>query len=113
MELIFNPYGEFRRSSGGSVSQIHFPHLHLVPLGTSSDLLRYVQMLERERERESGCGKQPIQSLVKLQSWFLSLWWKTCLRHNCSQGSCDCSEGPALVQNILMMMMISFYSFFS
>ena len=31
-----------------------------------------------------GCGKQreataPIESLVKLQSWFLSLRWKTCL----------------------------------
>ena len=34
-----------------------------------------------------GYGKQreataPIQSLVKLQPWFLSLLWKTCLRQN-------------------------------
>ena len=57
-----------------------------------------------------GCGKQreataPIQSLVKLQPWFLSLWWKTCLRLNCSLGSCTCSEGPALGQNTLMMIL--------
>ena len=29
-------------------------------------------------------------SLVKLQPWFLSLQWKTCLRQNCSLGSCAC-----------------------
>ena len=51
-----------------------------------------------------GCGKErgataPIQSLVKLQPFFLSLWWKTCLRQNCSLGSCACSEGHALGQN--------------
>ena len=50
-----------------------------------------------------GCGKQreataPIQSLVKLLPWFRSLRWKTCLRQNCSLGSCACSEGPALGQ---------------
>ena len=57
-------------------------------------------------KREWGCGKQeeatvPIQSLVTLQSWFLSLWWKTCLRQNYRLGSGDCSEGPALGQNTL------------
>ena len=56
-------------------------------------------MLKRE-----WCGKQreataPIQSLVNLHPWFLSLWWKTCLRQNSSLGSCACSEGPALGQN--------------
>ena len=44
--------------------------------------------------------------LVKLQPWFLSLQWKTCLCQNCSLGSCACSEGPALGQNTLMMMMM-------
>ena len=57
-----------------------------------------------------GCGKQrkstaPVQSLVKLRPWFLSLWWKTCLQQNCSLGSCACSEGPALGQNTLMMIL--------
>ena len=99
MELIFNPCGEFRRSTEGPVSQIHSPHLHVGAPGIFSDLLRSVQMLKRE-----GCGKQreataPIQSLVKLQFWFLSLWWKTCLRQNCSLASCACSEGPALGEN--------------
>ena len=55
------------------------------------------------------CGKEreataTIQSLVKLQSWFLSLRCKTCLRQNCSLGSCACSEGPSLGQKSLMMM---------
>ena len=87
MELIFNPCGEFRLSPEDPVSQIHCPHLHVGAPGIFSGLLRSVQKLKRERERV-GCGKQreataPIQSLVKLQSWFLSLRWKTCLRQNC------------------------------
>ena len=45
----------------------------------------------------------PIQSLVKLQPWFLSLQWKTCLQQNCSLGSCACSEGPVLGQKTLMI----------
>ena len=57
------------------------------------------------------CGKQreataPIQSLVKLQPWFLSLRWKTCLRQNCSLGSCACSEGSDLGHNALMMVFL-------
>ena len=55
-----------------------------------------------------GCRKQreatePIESPVKLQPWFLSLRWKTCLWQNCSLRSCACSEGPALGQNTLMI----------
>ena len=80
------------------------PHLHDGASGIFSDLLRSVQMIKGE-----GCGKQrkataPIQFLVKLQPWFLSLLWKTCRRQNCSLSSCGCSEGPALGQNTLMMM---------
>ena len=41
----------------------------------------------------------PIQSLVKLQPWFLSLQWKTCHRQNYNLGSCACSKGPAFGQN--------------
>ena len=48
MELIFNPCGEFRWSLEGPVSQIHTPHLHVGTPGVFSDLLRYVQMLNRE-----------------------------------------------------------------
>ena len=81
MKLIFNPCGEFRWSTEGPVNQIHSPHLHVGAPGIFSHLLRSVQMLKR-------CGKQreasaPTQSLVKLQPWFLSLRWKTCLRQNC------------------------------
>ena len=48
----------------------------------------------------------PIQSLVKLQTWFLSLRWKSCLRQKCSLGSYICSKGPAPGQNSMMMMMM-------
>ena len=52
-----------------------------------------------------GCGKQRETTLVKLQPLFLNLRWKTCLRQNCSHDSCACSEGPALGQNTLMMIL--------
>ena len=48
MELIFNPCGEFRRSTKGPVSQIHSTHLHVGAPGIFSDLLRSAQMLKRE-----------------------------------------------------------------
>ena len=77
----------------------------LVPMG-------YFQIFKvySDAKCRVGCGKQreataPIQSLVKLQPWFLSLRWKTCLRQNYILGSCVCSEGSALGQNTLMMMM--------
>ena len=41
----------------------------------------------------------PIESLVKLQPWFLNFRWKPCLRQNINLGSCTCSEGTALGQN--------------
>ena len=58
MELMFNPYGEFRWSPEGSVSQIHYPDLQVGAPRTFSDLLRSVQMLKRERDMESN-GKLP------------------------------------------------------
>ena len=105
MELIFNPCGKFRWSPEGPVSQIHFPQSTLVPLGF---FFRSFKVCSDAKERV-GCRKQreaiaPIQSLVKLQPWFLSLRWKTCLRQNFSLGSCSCSEGLALGQNTLMVM---------
>ena len=79
MELTFNPCGEFRWSPVGPVSQIHSPHLLVSAPGIFSDLLRFVQMLKRERGAESN-GKLPhLFILVKLRSRFLSLQWKTCL----------------------------------
>ena len=42
---------------------------------------------------------------AELQLWFLSLQWKTCLRVNCNLGSCACSEGLALGQNSLMIIL--------
>ena len=108
MELIFNPCCEFPWSPEGPVSQIHSPHLHVRVPWIFSDLLRSVQMLKRERGSESN-GTLPhlFNFMVKLQPWFLSLRWKTCLRRNCSQGSCACREGLALGQNTLMIMMMT------
>ena len=78
----------------------------LVPWDFSRSFMVCSDANERER---AGCRKQweataPIQSQVKLQPWFLSLLWKTCLRQNCRLGSCTCSEGPAPGQNTLMML---------
>ena len=58
MELIFNPYGEFRWSTEGPVSKIHTPHHHDGAPGIFPDLLRFVQMLKREWNAESN-GKLP------------------------------------------------------
>ena len=55
MELIFNPYGEFRLSPEGPVSQIHSPHLHVVPLGSFKV---FSDAKEREWDVESN-GKLP------------------------------------------------------
>ena len=106
MELIFNICDEFRWNPEGSVSQIHSPHLHVGAAGIFSNLLRSVLMLKRERERErEECKNNEkllhLFILVKLQPWFLSL------RRNYNLGSCACSEGSALGQNTLMMMMIN------
>ena len=90
MELRFNHCGEFRRSPEGPVSQIHSPHLYVGAPGIFPDILRE--------------ATAPFQCLVKLQPWFLSLWWKNCLPHNCNLGSCACNEGPALGQITVMMM---------
>ena len=103
VELIFNPCGEFQWSPEGPVSQIHSPYLHTDAPGIFLDLLKFVQMLKRECGEECN-GKLPHLFIPgKTAAWFLSLRWKTCLRQNCSLGSCACSEWPALGQNILMI----------
>ena len=69
-------------------------------------------MLKREWSAEKQWeATAPIKYLVKLQPWFLSLWWKTCLRQNCSLGFSTCSEGPTFGQYSLMMMMMILYTF--
>ena len=106
-ELIYSPYGEFRWSPEGPVSQIHTPHLHIGAPGIFSDLLRSVQRLKRERV---GCRKQmgsyctysiPGRTAALVPEFVM----KDRLRQNCSLGSCACSEGTALGQNTLMIMM--------
>ena len=110
MELIFNPSGEFRWSPEIPISQIHSPHLHVGAPGIFSDRLRSVQMLKSEWSAEIN-EKLPhlFNPLVKLQTWFLSLRWKTCLRQNCSLGSWPCSEGPAIGQSTLMIYYITLH----
>ena len=99
MELIFNLCGEFRWSSEGPVSQIHYPHLQIGAPGIFSDLLKSVQMLKREWGTESN-GKLPhlfipsktaalvpeftVEDLpsAQFQPWFLFLQWKPCLVQN-------------------------------
>ena len=97
MELIFNLCGEYRWSPESPVSQIHSLHLHV----GAPDLLRSlrsVQMLKREWDAESN-GKLlhlfiPSKTALLVPEFGVG----TCLRQNCSVGSCACSEGPALGQ---------------
>ena len=103
MELIFNPCDEFWCSPEGPVSQIHSPHFHVGARGIFSDLLRLFQTLKREVFGKQWEATAPIQSLVKLQPWFLSLQWKTCFGQNYSLVSCACSEGPVHGQNTLII----------
>ena len=79
MEIIFNPCGEFRWRPEDSASQIHSPQLHIGTPGIFSDLLRSVQILKRDWGAESN-GKLPHLFCLwtELQSWCLSLQWKTC-----------------------------------
>ena len=73
-----NPCGEFRWIQEGPVSQIHSPHLHIEAPGNFSDISRSVQMLESGVWKAMG-SYHPYLSLIKLQPWFLSLQWTTCL----------------------------------
>ena len=85
-------FGEVRRAKSTLLTLVGAP-------GIFSDLLRSVQMLKREGCRKQREATAPLKSLVKLQPWFLSLQWKTCLWQNSSLGFSARSEGPAFGQN--------------
>ena len=72
------------------------------------DLFRSFKVCSDAKERV-GCRRQreataPIQSLVKLQPRFLSLWWKTCLRQNCRLSSVIAVKDLPLGRTLMMMM---------
>ena len=97
----------------GPVSQIHSRHLLVGAHGIFSDLLRFVQMLkrERERERERGMWKETgsyrtYSSLVKLHPGFLSLQWKTCL---CAELQTWCLSFTVKVLPLSRTLMIYIY----
>ena len=79
MELIFNPCGEFWWSLEGPVSQIHSPRLHDGAPGIFTDFLRSAQMLKREWVRKATGIYRTYSFVIKLQLWFVSSRWKTCL----------------------------------
>ena len=67
-------FGEVRRAQ---LAKFTLLTPALLPLGS-------FKVCSDAKERV-GCREQrevtaPIQSLVELQPWFLSFWWKTCLR---------------------------------
>ena len=77
MELLFNPVVDF--------GEVRKAQLAKSTLLTSTwcpwDLFRPSKVCSDAKDRD-GCEKQreaavPIQSLVKLQPWFLILRWKT------------------------------------
>ena len=78
MVLIITPVVNFGEV-GEPVSQIHSPHLHAGAPEILSDILRSVQMLKKEKCVKAMGSYRNYSSLVKLQSWLLSLQWKTCL----------------------------------
>ena len=106
IELIFNPCGEFRWSPEGPVSQIHSPHLHVRTPGIFSDLLRSVQILKKEWGAESN-GKIP-HLLIPSRTAALALKIFGGRPAFCILGSCAYSEGPALRQYTLMMILLEF-----
>ena len=78
MELIFKPCGEFRWSPEGPVSKSTLFASTLVCLGS------FRSFKVCSNAKESGVWKatgsySTYLSLVKLQPWFLSLRYKTCL----------------------------------
>ena len=94
---------EFRWSPEGPVNQIHSPHLHDGTPGIFSDLSRSVQMLKEKWGAESK-GKLPNLFIPgKTAAWFLRFRWKTCLRKNCSLGSCVSCERPAFVRTAALV----------
>ena len=73
MELIFNPFGEFRRSPDGPVSQIHSPHLHAGAPGIFSGLSRSVQMLKKEWGGKSNGNLPHLSIPSKTAAWVSEL----------------------------------------
>ena len=51
-------------------------------------------MLKRESVRKATGSYRTYSMSGKIAAFFLSLRWKTYLRHNCSLDSCACCEGP-------------------
>ena len=98
MELIFNPCGEFWRSPEGPVSQIHPPHLLVGAPGIFSDQLRFVQMLKREW----GVGSYRTYSIPGKTAALVP----ELTVEDLPLAELQPSEGPALGQDILMMMMM-------
>ena len=96
-------FSEFRRAQ---LAKSTFATSTLGPLGS----FQFFKVFSNATERV-GCGNQreviaSIQSRLKLQPWFLSLRWKTCLRQNCILDSCACSEGLSLEQKTLLMVIM-------
>ena len=70
------------------------------------------QMLKRESGVWKATGNYRTYSMPGKTATLVPvlLRWKTCLRKNCSLGSCACSGGPVLGQNTLVMMILGLIS---
>ena len=111
MELVFfNTCGEFRcEVLKAQLAKSTLLTSTLVPLGSLRSFEVSSDSKERVGVRKLTGSYRTCSILIKLQLWFLSLQWKTCLRQNCNLGSSPCSEGPVLGQKTLMGMMIYFH----
>ena len=110
MGLIFNPYGVFRWSPEGPVSQIHSPHLHAGAPGILSDLLRSVHTLKREGVAENNRKLQHLFIPSKTATWVF--FGRPAFGQNCNLGVWVCSERSALGQNTLIMISINNFSLY-
>ena len=69
MELIFNAYCEFRWNPEGPVSQIHSPHLHVVPLGSFQIFQGLFRCLWESGLRKATGIYLTYPSLLKIAAW--------------------------------------------
>ena len=89
-------YGEVR---GAQLANSSLLTSTFVPLGSFQIFQGLFRCWRVSGMRKATGSCRTYSSQVKLQPWFLTLRWNTCLWQNCSLGSSVCSKGPALGQN--------------
>ena len=100
-------FGEVRRAQ---LAKFTLLTSSLLPLVSFQDLLRFVEMLKRERGMRKATGSyRTCSSLVKLQPRFLILQWKTCLLAELQPWCLSLQRRTCpWAEHMMMLMMISY-----